>query len=66
MVHQVRPGRGHQDAEAEQHAKGDQTVGDDDALAHSWLIGGLERIRAPHPCMVVTGMTPCIRHNPAS
>ena len=35
MVHQVWPGRGHQDTEAQQHAKGNQTVGDDDALAHS-------------------------------
>ena len=36
MVHQVRPGHGYQDTEAEQHAKGDQTVGDGDTLAHSF------------------------------
>ncbi len=35
MVHQVRPGHGYQDTEAEQHGKGDQTVADDYALAHS-------------------------------
>jgi hypothetical protein len=28
MVHQVRPGRGNQDAEAKDYAKSEQTVGD--------------------------------------
>ena len=31
-----------------------------------WCNGGLKRIRATHLYMMVTGMTPCIRHKPAS
>jgi hypothetical protein len=35
MVHQVWPGCSHQDTEAEQYTKGDQAVGEGDALAYS-------------------------------
>ena len=49
MVYQVRPGRGDQGTKAEQHAKGDQTIGDAYALTHSSAHWGSRTHRDSQP-----------------
>jgi hypothetical protein len=49
MVHQVWTGHDNQDTEAEQHAKGDQTIGDAYALTHSSAHWGARTHRDSQP-----------------